>query len=119
MKSVRMREQAPAERRVLSEKITQNQYRRKRAERGTLVKRGERKAPQKQSDGYRTGLRQLLQRWRCRKWHGPREDRGAILFACSQTYPEYPGRPQIVFELSFLPAGIIISLTFCRLPGIN
>ena len=31
----------------------------------------------------------------------------------------YPVRPQIVFELSFLPAGIVISLTFCRLPGIN
>ena len=36
-----------------------------------------------------------------------------------ESLPNYPARPQIVFELSFLPAGIIISLTFCRLPGIN
>ena len=32
---------------------------------------------------------------------------------------KYPGGPQIVFELSFLPAGIIITLTFVVLPGIN
>ena len=30
-----------------------------------------------------------------------------------------PTRPQIVFELSFLPAGIILTLTFVVFPGIN